>query len=95
MSTIGLGKPSIPGVTAAEITPQWIDAVQEIVERTGMRQARARNDLQIELKSLRDNTWCPLMLETSRMFFATTAERDTVLSKINGPRVPLPAKPSA
>jgi hypothetical protein len=95
MSTIGLGTAPIPGVTAAEITPEWIDTVQEIIERTGARQPRARGDLQIEIKSLRDNEWRPLMLETSRMGFATKEDRDAVLARINGPRIPLPPKPAA
>lgn len=81
--------PLIAGVTAAEVSPQWIDMIQEMIERTGMRQARALGDLQIELKSLSDNRWRPLMIETSRMAFATKADRDEVLRKINGPRVPV------
>jgi hypothetical protein len=95
MSTIGLPHVPIAGVTAAEITPEWIDVVQEIIERRGMEQPRASGKLQIEVKSLNDNSWRPLMLETSRMFFATTEDRDAVLAKLRGPRIPLPPKPAA
>lgn len=78
--------------TADEITPEWIDTIQEIIERTGMARARAAAGNRIELKSLSDNQWRSLVLEGTRPAFATAEDRDTVLAKINGPRVPLRAK---
>jgi hypothetical protein len=90
MSTIGLGKTDIPGVTADQITDQWIAIVQDIVDRRGLEQPRAHGELQIAVKSLNEgNAWGPLMLETSQMHFASKADRDTVLAKILGERIPL------
>lgn len=73
---------SPPPTTSAQIPEEWIATVREILIREG-RAIRA-NGPQIEIKSLHDNSWRPLMLFGSGTTFTSTEERDLVVRRLEG-----------
>lgn len=72
-------------LTCTDVSQAWIEKARKIMEDGGYEQARKGEGLTIELRSLHDNTWRPLTLETSRTVFASEKDRDWVLSKLNTP----------
>lgn len=73
-----------PKVSSADIPREWIDIVREIVHREGRALRGPLERATIEVKSLRDNSWSPLMLFSSVMEFSTIEDRDMVLQQITG-----------
>lgn len=71
-----------PTVTADSIPPDWIEIVREIIRRDGIAVRAGINSNTIELKSLRNNQWQPMMLHGSGNAFTTPQDRDTILSKL-------------
>lgn len=73
-----------PPVAASDIPPEWIAMVQEIIQRNGQAIRAHASQPIIEVKSLRDNQWGPLMLHGSGFIFVSNADRDAVLRRITG-----------
>lgn len=72
---------SQPTITSAEVPDEWIADVRSILSREG-NAVRGPAEPRIEIKSLRTNDWCKLMLPGSGFEFATVAERDAVLRRL-------------
>lgn len=70
-------------ITIAEITPEWVALRREIIVRDGYA-ARAGESFSIELKSLTTNEWFVLTLTGGARSFTTAADRDVVLSQLQG-----------
>lgn len=73
-----------PPITAAEVPPEWTAIVRKIIadEKREVRGPAGR--AVIEVRSLRDNSWHPLMLFSSASHFVTVEDRDAVLKQILG-----------
>lgn len=70
-----------PGITAAEITPEWIAQVSGVIVEEGF-QVRHGFKRTIEIQSQRGGGWLALNLPDNQTHFATTADRDEILSKL-------------
>jgi hypothetical protein len=71
-------------VTFAELAPEWFAERREIVQRDGyaLRGAPCAGGHTIEVKSLTTNEWQPLGWHAGALCFATAAERDAALGKL-------------
>lgn len=72
---------SQPTITSAEVPDEWIADVRSILSRDGNATRGPATPI-IEVKSLRTNEWCKLMLPGSGFHFASTDERDAVLRRL-------------
>lgn len=72
-------------IAAEEVPDDWILVVRELIQREGRALRGPADRATIEVKSLRNNSWGPVMLFSSAMAFETIADRDVVLAKILAP----------
>lgn len=72
--------PQVP--TAAELPEDWPLIVRKIVRDEGRAVRGPFDRAVIEVKSLTDNRWRPLMLPGGGTRFTNCAERDLILTKI-------------
>ena len=71
-------------LVAADVPPEWIAVVREIIQREGRALRGPADRAIIESKCLRTNAWRPVLLFSSAAAFSTTADRDAVLKQITG-----------
>lgn len=73
-------------VTAESIAQDWTAMVREIILREGQPVRMISKTLTIEIKSLHDNIWRPLMLPEGGFVFVSDEERKLIYERIvNGP----------
>lgn len=77
--------PTIPTINAAELPPAWIAERRAIVVRDG-HAIRAGQHNTIEVQSINTGAWIVLQLPDKATQFTTTADRDAVLSQLQGYR---------
>lgn len=83
------------GTITADVVPdEWIVVVRELIQREGRALRGPVDRPTIEVKSLRNNSWGPVMLFSSAMAFETIADRDVILAKILAPDSPAVLSPN-
>ncbi|MDF3059398.1 MAG: hypothetical protein K0R17_3613 [Rariglobus sp.] len=70
---------------AALSLPEWTEYMRELIQREGRAVRAATGNNTIEAKSLTENDWFSLPLPNGEPHFATTAERDQALTRIQTP----------
>lgn len=73
-----------PPVTAADCSEEWIAVRREIIAREGRAVRGELMRCAIEVKSLIENTWHPLMLPNGAITFGSVQDRDRVLARLVG-----------
>ena len=76
---------NIVPASAADIRPEWIAQVREVIRREGYAVRGSVSALVIEIQSINQpETWYALNLPTNSTLFATAQDRDQVLEQLLG-----------
>lgn len=76
-------QPLVQPSRAADLTPEWIAQVREIIRRDGhaIRAGQHAHTIEVQHPN-RPEVWQPLNLQTNTSLFATAEDRDAVINQL-------------